>query len=126
MDRLVSMGVLQPLSSDDPFIQEARLLSTKHLLRTLPSLHMRNKSEGWPSMSLDLDISDAFLTVKQELPTVVRANVNGSIFHWRLLKMLPGQRGGASNWNDAFSSFLIEKCEMQRFPQCPALMATKD
>ena len=98
--------------------------SNQLLLRILPSLHMRNRAEGWASMSLD--ISDAFLTVPQELPTVVRATVDGKVQHYRLLKMLPGQRDGTSNWFDAFSSFLKKSCDTECFPQCPALMATKD
>ena len=73
------------------------------LVRILPSLHMRTQS--WVSMSLD--VADAFLTVPQVIDTVVKTVVKGKVQYYKLLKMLPGQRDGTSNWHDAFTGFCL-------------------
>ena len=46
--------------------------------------------------------------------------------YYRLAFMLPGQRDGTSNWYSAFVDFLRDSCQLEPFPQCPALLATPD
>ena len=62
--------------------------SNQLLVRILPSLQMRNRNEGW--CSLTLDVTDAFLTVDQPVDTVVRAVVDGVTRYYKLIKLLPG------------------------------------
>ena len=45
---------------------------------------------------------------------------------FKLAFMLPGQRDGSANWYEAFVQHLRDTCQLEPFPQCPALLATPD
>ena len=101
--------------------------ASNHLLvRLLPSLFMSKRSAGEDWSCFGLDVKDAFLTVPQVTPTVVKAEIQGTMRYYRLAFMLPGQRDGTSNWYSAFVDFLKDSCQLEPFPQCPALLATPD
>ena len=90
------------------------------LTRIIPSLQMHMAHAGWKAFGLD--ITDAFLTVVQETPTVVLYGGR----HYRLRRMLPGQRDGTTKWFAAFSDFLCTECNMEPFAECPALLRSRD
>ena len=54
------------------------------------------------------------------------SRVQGKVQYFKLIYMLPGQRDGTANWYDTFTSFLGQHCNIEVFPQCPALVATLD
>ena len=64
------------------------------------------------------DISDAFLMVKQTVPTVVR--LPGTERWARLHRLLPGQRAAAHDWSCHFGAILQKKNMVPSIP-CPAL-----
>ena len=101
--------------------------ASNHLLvRLLPSIFMSKRSAGEDWSCFGLDVKDAYLTVAQKTPTIVKAEVHGATKRFKLAFMLPGQRDGSANWYEAFVQHLRDTCQLEPFPQCPALLATPD
>ncbi|CAE7502067.1 RE1, partial [Symbiodinium necroappetens] len=102
--------------------------SSSLLTRLLPSVFMRNKDNNHACCVLD--VADAFLTVDQRIPTIVRANLGSGheeqyVQHFRLVKLLPGQRDGTVRWHEAFAEFLDGKLGLEPYVPCPALFRLK-
>ncbi|CAE7543949.1 RE1 [Symbiodinium necroappetens] len=92
--------------------------SSSLLTRLLPSVFMHNKGNNHACCVLD--VADAFLTVDQRIPTIVRANLGSGheeqyVQHFRLLKLLPGQRDGTVRWHEAFTEYLDGKLGLLPF-----------
>ncbi|CAE7748641.1 unnamed protein product [Symbiodinium sp. KB8] len=92
--------------------------SSSLLTRLLPSVFMHNKDNNHACCILD--VADAFLTVDQRIPTLVRANLGSGheeqyVQHFRLVKLLPGQRDGTVRWHEAFTEYLDGKLGLDSF-----------
>ncbi|CAE7239270.1 unnamed protein product [Symbiodinium sp. CCMP2592] len=101
--------------------------SSSLLTRLLPSAFMRSKGDGHACCVLD--VADAFLTVDQRIPTVVRASLGDQqshVQHFRLLKLLPGQRDGTIRWHESFTEYLDSKLGLEPYVPCPALFKLKN
>ncbi|CAE7490627.1 unnamed protein product [Symbiodinium sp. CCMP2592] len=101
--------------------------SSSLLTRLLPSAFMRSKGEGHACCVLD--VADAFLTVDQRIPTVVKASLGDQqshVQHFRLLKLLPGQRDGTIRWHESFTEYLDSKLGLEPYVPCPALFKLKN
>ena len=101
--------------------------SSSLLTRLLPSVFMRCKAEDHACCVLD--VTDAFLTVDQRIPTIVQAQLGDQqthVQHFRLLKLLPGQRDGTVRWHEAFTAFLDDKLGLEPYVPCPALFRLKN
>ena len=102
--------------------------SSSLLTRLLPSVFMHNKDNNHACCVLD--VADACLTVDQRIPTIVRANLGSGheeqyVQHFRLVKLLPGQRDGTVRWHEAFTEFLDGKLGFEPYVACPALFSLK-
>ena len=89
-------------------------------LRLLPLRYRGKKAEetlgGEKTILGSLDVKDAFLQVKQEVPTQVTTATG----HFEVLRNLPGQRIGAKAWFDHLTEWL--KSNSCRFcPENPCL-----
>ncbi|CAE7237302.1 unnamed protein product, partial [Symbiodinium sp. CCMP2456] len=85
--------------------------SSSLLTRLLPSVFMRCKAEG--HVCCVLDVADAFLTVDQRIPTVVHARLGDQqehVQHFRLVKLLPGQRDGTVRWHEKYKCTVSWLC----------------
>ena len=72
---------------------------------------------------ISLDVSDAFLTVKQETPTVVTCvDATGRKQQFGLGRVLPGQRDGALLWYRDITGLLKGKLGMEEMVACPCLL----
>ncbi|CAE7246058.1 unnamed protein product [Symbiodinium sp. CCMP2592] len=88
---------------------------------------MRFKGDGHACCVLD--VADAFLTVDQRIPTVVKASLGDQqshVQHFRLLKLLPGQRDGTIRWHESFTEYLDSKLGLEPYVPCPALFKLKN
>jgi len=73
-----------------------------------------------------VDVSDAFLTVKQETPTVVTCvDASGKKQEFGLGKVLPGQRDGALLWYRDITGLLKNKLGMEEMAACPCLLRAR-
>ena len=102
--------------------------SSSLVTRLLPSVFMHNKDNNHACCVLD--VADAFLTVDQRIPTIVRANLGSGheeqyVQHFRVEKFLPGQRDGTVRWHEAFTEFLDDKLGLEPYVPCPALFRLK-
>ena len=66
---------------------------------------------------MSLDVTDAYLTVDHEVPTVV--SCGNQLFE--LLKNLPGQRTSAKDWFNSFHQHLIDGLSIELLTEAPAL-----
>ena len=72
---------------------------------------------------MSLDVSDAFLTVKQETPAVVSCvDATGRKQEFGLGRVLPGQRDGALLWYRDITGLLKGKLDMEEMIACPCLL----
>ena len=102
--------------------------SSSLLTRLLPSVFMHNKDNNHACCVLD--VADAFLTVDQRIPTIVRGELGAadmrsnmcSTFVWWLL---PRQRDGTARWHEAFTEYLDGKLGLEPYVPCPALFRLK-
>ncbi|CAE7221064.1 RE2 [Symbiodinium sp. CCMP2592] len=74
-----------------------------------------------------VDISDAFLTVDQSVPTevVYRPTGGGPEVKFALGKLLPGQRDGSEKWYSAFLDRLSSSLDVEACEAYPTLLRTK-
>ncbi|CAJ1355169.1 unnamed protein product, partial [Effrenium voratum] len=108
---------------DDPHRQQLFAPATSSLvIRLLPALFQHKKAKGLDWVMIALDISDAYLTVDQQIPTCVNAWIDGEEWTFQLDKLLPGQRDGAREWHGAFTSFLKEKVGVEGCTVCPSVL----
>ena len=62
-------------------------------------------------------VSDAYLTVDQESPTVTSVRVDGQHLWFALDRCLPGQRDGSAHWCQEFTRFLKDQADAELMPQ---------
>ena len=72
-----------------------------------------------------IDISDAFLTVKQKEPTLVEyIDKSGNRQSFALGRLLPGQRDGSKEWCLDFTQYLEQIISAQKCVAYPSLLRT--
>ena len=138
--RMVTTWRVKPHNGVDHFLRRARFVarefrwmsselddavfapaSSSILTRALPALLVAKQSSSEAWYALSLDITDAYLTVEQKVPTVVCAYLAGKQKRFRLLRTLPGQRTGAKDWFDDFHAHLEGTIGIKPFTESPAL-----
>eukprot|EP00435_Cladocopium_sp_Y103_P017441 s1870_g4.t1 len=77
---------------------------------------------------VSIDVKDAFLTVKQEVPARVSCtDAAGSTASYSLGRVLPGQRDGSLLWYKDLAKFVKEcSLEMTEFKSCPSILKSKN
>ena len=92
--------------------------------RLLPYCYLKRAArEEKTQAMMSLDVSDAFLTVKQETPTVVTCvDATGRKQEFGLGRVLPGQRDGALLWYRDITGLLKGKLDMEEMSACPCLL----
>ena len=92
--------------------------------RLLPYCYLkRGGREEKTQAMMSLDVSDAFVTVKQETPTVVTCvDATGRKQEFGLGRVLPGQRDGALLWYRDITGLLKGKLDMEEMSACPCLL----
>ena len=95
--------------------------SSSVLTRVLPALLVSKCAAGEDWHALSLDITDAYLTVPQQTPTIVSWQVGNQLRWYKLLRTLPGQRTGARSWFDDFHDHLKSTISIEAFTEAPAL-----
>ena len=91
--------------------------SSNVLTRVLPA--QCHQAQPWHALSLD--VTDAYLTVEQKVPTIVCAVIAGTHHWFKLLKTLPGERTGAKDWLEDFHDYLQQAIAIEPLVQAPAL-----
>ena len=115
--RMVQEGAIRRagvrLSQRDDLFSPA---STSLSNRLLPIVYLQHQDEDWCLVSID--VSDAYLTVRQgRLVEVVH---NGAKFV--LGRLLPGQRVASREWYIAFSNHLDEHLSFEKCAALPSLV----
>ena len=77
------------------------------------------KEDEWDLMAVD--ISDAYLTRKQDKPTVVTLDVAGRKQSYSLNRCIPGQRDGAAVWFREFTEYLAETLSTEACVENPSM-----
>ena len=92
--------------------------------RLLPYCYLKRAArEEKTQAMMSLDVSDAFLTVKQETPTVVTCvDATGRKQEFGLGRVLPGQRDGALLWYRGTTGLLKGKLDMEEMSAYPCLL----
>ncbi len=97
--------------------------------RLLPYCYLKRAARGERTqVMMSLDVSDAFLTVKQETPTVVSCvDATGRKQQFGLGRLLPGQRDGALLWYRDITGLLKGQLDMEEMvaPACFARLKVK-
>ena len=74
-----------------------------------------------------LDVRDAFLTVKQECPTLVHTtDAGGNVRSFALGRVLPGQRDGSWLWYKAITNYLKTTLDLEDHAPYPCVLKSKD
>eukprot|EP00435_Cladocopium_sp_Y103_P033021 s4108_g8.t1 len=83
--------------------------------------------EHQDAVMVSINVKDAFLTVKQEVPTHVSCtDAAGSTVSYSLGRVLPGQRDGSLLWYKDLAKFVRECClEMTEFKSHPSILKSK-
>ena len=85
-------------------------------------LDLRQNDEA---VMMAIDIKDAFLTVSQETPTVVRCQLaNGETRDYSLGKVHPGQRDSSLLWHRAITGLLKSELSMEEHIPYPCILKT--
>ena len=92
--------------------------------RLLPYSYLKRAArEEKTQAMMSLDVSDAFLTVKQETRTVVTCvDATGRKQEFGLGRVLPGQRDGALLWYRDITGLRKGKLDMEKMIACPCLL----
>eukprot|EP00435_Cladocopium_sp_Y103_P048243 s97_g14.t1 len=94
--------------------------------RVLPTMFLQMR-ESRSCVLMSLDVRDAFLTVKQQCPTLVHTtDAGGSSKSFALGRVLPGQRDGSLLWYQDITGFLKSELDMIEYTPYPCVLATKD
>ena len=94
--------------------------------RILPVCFL-NLREHQDAVMVSIDVKDAFLTVKQKVPTRVSCtDAAGSTVSYSLGRVLPGQRDGSLLWYEDLAKF-VKECdlEMTEFKPYPSILKSK-
>ena len=68
-----------------------------------------------------LDVSDAYLTCDQLMPTCAKVILEGQTYWFKLWKCLPGLRDGSQRWFEDFSGYLSSELAAEPMVAMPAL-----
>jgi len=94
--------------------------------RVLPAMCLDMKQHS-NSIMLSIDVKDAFLTVKQQRPTIVNCQLaDGSTLSYGLGKVLPGQRDGSLLWHQDLTNLLKQQLSMSAHAPYPCVLKTAD
>ena len=98
--------------------------SSSIITRILPYAFLKRRANLMKQqMMISLDVADAFLTVRQETPTVVTCiDSNGASQRFGLGKVLPGQRDGSLLWYKDITRVLQEHLQIEALPASPCLL----
>ena len=98
--------------------------SSSIITRVLPYAFLKRKSSSMKQqMMISMDVADAFLTVRQETPTVVTCiSSNGATEKFGLGRVLPGQRDGSLLWYKDITRVLQEQLQIEAFAASPCLL----
>ena len=97
--------------------------SSSIITRILPYCFLKQSTmPGSDVCMASLDITDAFLTVDQEVPTIV--DCNGTFYG--LGKVLPGQRDGSQLWYKSITQYLQSRLGIEPLEACPCLLRRPD
>ena len=97
--------------------------SSSIITRILPYCFLKQSTvPGSDVCMASMDITDAFLTVDQEVPTVV--DCNGTLYG--LGKVLPGQRDGSQLWYKSITKYLETRLGLEPLDACPCLLKRED
>ena len=94
--------------------------------RVLPAMYLDMKQHS-NSIMLSIDVKDAFLTVKQQRPTIVNCQLaDGQTLSYGLGKVLPGQRDGSLLWHQDLTNLLKQQLGMFTHAPYPCVLKTTD
>ena len=94
--------------------------------RVLPAMYLDMKQHS-NSIMLSIDVKDAFLTVKQQRPTIVNCQLaDGQTLSYGLGKVLPGQRDGSLLWHQDLTNLLKQQLGMFTHAPYPCVLKTAD
>eukprot|EP00435_Cladocopium_sp_Y103_P026354 s3208_g6.t1 len=94
--------------------------------RVLPSLCLGPR-ENEDAVMASIDVKDAFLTVYQQTPAVVRCQMaDGQSVDHQIGKGLPGQRDGSQLWHRAVTSLFKKELSMSEHTPYPCILKTPD
>ena len=85
--------------------------------RITPAVYMHKQSSGWILASAD--IKDAYLTVRQRIPTTISVDIGGATRGYKLLMCVPGQRDGSANWYEDLSTYVTQRLETSAVAEAP-------
>ncbi|CAE7638491.1 unnamed protein product, partial [Symbiodinium necroappetens] len=92
--------------------------------RLLPALYVRLRETDRESdyVLYVMDIADAYLTVAQEVDTIVRLKIGSETFEFMLGRVLPGQRDGAQRWYKDVTTYLGDRLQTTACATHPSLL----
>ena len=100
--------------------------SSSIVARLLPTMYLEMR-EHCSCVMASIDIKDAFLTVVQEVPTVVHCQLaDGSQTSFGLGRVLPGQRDGSLMWHKDITKLLREELGMTPHVPYPCMLKNED
>eukprot|EP00435_Cladocopium_sp_Y103_P016294 s1770_g4.t1 len=100
--------------------------SSSIVARLLPSMFLEMREHS-SAVMVGIDVKDAFLTVKQETPTVVNCQLaDGSSMSYGLGRVLPGQRDGSLLWHRDITKLLRDELGMSPHVPYPCILKSKD
>ena len=94
--------------------------------RVLPAIFLDMKQHS-NSVILNIDVKDAFLTVKQQRPTIVNCQLaDGRTLSYGLGRVLPGQRDGSLLWHQDLTFLLKQQLGMSTHAPYPCVLKAAD
>ena len=92
--------------------------------RLLPALYVQLRETDRESdyVLYVMDIADAYLTVAQEVDTIVRLKIGSETFEFMLGRVLPGQRDGAQRWYKDVTTYLGDRLQTTACATHPSLL----
>ena len=109
------------LSEREDLFSPASSSVTSKLLPAL-YLHLKDQNPNIRYTMASADITDAFLTVPQKQPTLVK--YGSQLF--ALGRVLPGQRDGSQLWFDSVTSFLKQELQAESCQGYPSLLRSAE
>ncbi|CAE7357043.1 RE1, partial [Symbiodinium sp. KB8] len=92
--------------------------------RIIPVIYVQKMAEdpscGW--VLWVMDITDAYLSVVQKVPTIVSLEIGGRVEEYALGRVLPGQRDGASCWYHSVTEYMNKDLSVEVFQSHPSLL----
>ena len=100
--------------------------SSSIVSRLLPAMFL-DMREQFNAVMVSMDFKDAFLTVKQQTPTIVNCQLaDGQVESFGLGRVLPGQRDGSLMWYKDLTAVLKDDLGMIEHGPYPCILKTQD